>query len=411
MKIAAITDTNVIIHIPTSRFGGFVKKITAMAKKANKWGVTPTRYLDLGLYPVEVVERHENCSVPRMVECHRVQIFNEIPRINGWTLAAKLDDRDGDGVPVPTLIKDMQSDELLALIEHADLKTCEHCSTRRRRKLSYILQNESGEYKQVGSTCLQDFLGETNVRAFDLWFGDELTAEDINYLSGESYSNDFTFPLENIIAETISEIELTGQYVSAAVASENQDLMMYGEPYNTNGLVSTGNAVSANIYGIGLSKRTSAHQEKAKVIRAWFMDFMKTPRYDAHNEWMFKLGQIFSKKETSSQIGLVASLVSLYNRETKVVTENNSVFVGLISDRLVFTLTLLRKTERTTEWGTSTIFFAEDANGNHINMTTTTCIDWNVGETKSYKATVKSHEDHPKFGKSTWVFRAKEVRS
>ena len=36
---------------------------------------------------------------------------------------------------------------------------CAHCGTTRQRKKYIFVKNESGEIKQVGSTCVKDFLG------------------------------------------------------------------------------------------------------------------------------------------------------------------------------------------------------------------------------------------------------------
>lgn len=41
---------------------------------------------------------------------------------------------------------------------------CEHCGHQRRRKVTYVIQNEKTlEYKIIGSSCLKDFLGHKNI--------------------------------------------------------------------------------------------------------------------------------------------------------------------------------------------------------------------------------------------------------
>jgi superfamily I DNA/RNA helicase len=41
-----------------------------------------------------------------------------------------------------------------------DPENCEHCNTRRIRNNTYILKHENGAFKQVGSKCIHEFLGD-----------------------------------------------------------------------------------------------------------------------------------------------------------------------------------------------------------------------------------------------------------
>jgi superfamily I DNA/RNA helicase len=49
---------------------------------------------------------------------------------------------------------------------------CDHCHTIRRRKSTFLVQRENGEVKQVGSTCVEDFIGHS--AEGHLWFAEAL---------------------------------------------------------------------------------------------------------------------------------------------------------------------------------------------------------------------------------------------
>ena len=40
-----------------------------------------------------------------------------------------------------------------------EVSECDHCGTTRRRSATYLVEHEDGSRKQVGSSCMADFLG------------------------------------------------------------------------------------------------------------------------------------------------------------------------------------------------------------------------------------------------------------
>src|SRR5258708_22793012 len=51
---------------------------------------------------------------------------------------------------------------------------CDHCRTRRERYDTYLVQGQDGERKQVGSTCIKDFLGQAFQPSWVASHGSEL---------------------------------------------------------------------------------------------------------------------------------------------------------------------------------------------------------------------------------------------
>jgi hypothetical protein len=114
----------------------------------------------LGLPLVSITKRDQ------VLVDHRLYTFVEVsgsaPVIDGWRLVAAVDHM-GDGLQVVRAV-----DPAFVYPERyrgEARPVCEHCGARKIKKYSYILQDKAtGEYKQVGKTCLQDF-----TRSLD-WF-------------------------------------------------------------------------------------------------------------------------------------------------------------------------------------------------------------------------------------------------
>ncbi len=94
-------------------------------------------------------------------------ITGEPPRHNGWVFLASLE-------WIETGVITRNAPGTNANVERATLRPgfCDHCGYNRKRKQTYVVLNEeTGQQMQVGSTCLKDFLGWSGSVAF-------LTEED-----------------------------------------------------------------------------------------------------------------------------------------------------------------------------------------------------------------------------------------
>lgn len=108
----------------------------------------------------------------RFIEHTPVQMSGQRPILNGWRVAGSVEHIDNKGsqitrVPgIGTSIPQKYWD--LALGKQYPL--CEHCGMDRRRTQAFILNKDDGdEWKQVGSTCVEDFTGEKDVARILGW--------------------------------------------------------------------------------------------------------------------------------------------------------------------------------------------------------------------------------------------------
>ncbi|HTW80290.1 MAG TPA: UvrD-helicase domain-containing protein [Terracidiphilus sp.] len=122
----------------------------------------------------------------------KVAIFFDPMRAGKWELIGVVSKREGK------LVTDQVGAETVPNAYLDDPEKCEHCNTRRHRNETYILKNDDGGYKQVGSSCLHEFLGDKpevrrlrnpdawrfhsdSVKELDLYL-DELVARDAEVL-------------------------------------------------------------------------------------------------------------------------------------------------------------------------------------------------------------------------------------
>jgi len=85
-----------------------------------------------------------------------VSVMGVPVKADGWIFVAKLDFLSDDASGV--VISKAPGWESLS-IERPDANRCDHCQKNRRRAVCYVVQNDVGARKVVGSSCLTDFTG------------------------------------------------------------------------------------------------------------------------------------------------------------------------------------------------------------------------------------------------------------
>lgn len=145
--------------------------VAKINRKAAKLGCSPVGFECGAPYnePGVVVTDDESfaaCGALEGINCRKVvrtfvnvKVFGETPKLAGWEFI---------GVIVPmgvgNILKIVGNEEVPEAYRTAEPK-CDHCKTIRRRNETYLVRHESGEWKQVGSTCIEDFLGGLSVEA------------------------------------------------------------------------------------------------------------------------------------------------------------------------------------------------------------------------------------------------------
>lgn len=148
-----LPQTNRTRWVPTENLPGLQAKIETLNAKARKLGIPEAVLLEGNRKVQEEKDPHTD-RVKRRRELIEITIISEPIKLAGWSFVSRIWHAGGagniletiPGMTIPTEYRNAGPD-------------CDHCKTARRRNDTFIVRNEAGEYKQVGSTCLRDFLG------------------------------------------------------------------------------------------------------------------------------------------------------------------------------------------------------------------------------------------------------------
>jgi hypothetical protein len=127
-------------------------KIEKINDRAAKRGLSGR--LDLDVTEVEVKTK-DDLGFEVVEILYDVFFTGEAPKHNGWTFLATLDWDENAGLIVRTA-PGVHSVDREAVREGV----CDHCKKIRTRRETFLVKNEeTGEEKQIGRSCIKDFLG------------------------------------------------------------------------------------------------------------------------------------------------------------------------------------------------------------------------------------------------------------
>lgn len=182
------------------------KKMTRIRNKCNKYGC--------GFVYEQVGEEFKTLHKGTPKECvARFVIVNAegTAVINGWEFVATLEhNKEGN---IVRKCKDIDIPERYYYCE----QECEHCHSKRHRKDTYLVHNiETGEFKQVGSSCLCDFTGGLSAEGVAAYIElfDELIEGETPY---PGVVIDECYDLDLLLSYTLELVSKIG-YTSSAAA-------------------------------------------------------------------------------------------------------------------------------------------------------------------------------------------------
>ena len=371
-----------IFNVPSFHFDYLLQLVEKLNKKAKRAGTAPFSFTKLS----ETTEIQPNGAVDVF---YQVAVQGETPKIAGWTFVARLDhnsDPSGDsnfvyvmpGQSLPSQYYDAGAD-------------CEHCGYIRKRRDTYILKNdESGEFKQVGRTCVQDFTG---------------------------------IDPEKVLAQA----ERIAKLMKAAADAEKGELDV---PYNRRcyDLLTFMAVVQQEIREHGWKSRSEAFQNGTHDATAdhavnrmfssgyWGTDYVPTaedwdkammalqyastldPQVSSYNHnvvTMVKTGYIDWKAA-----GIAASIARIYDnwveKKAKEASNNfdGSEYIGEVGKRINGRVRIVRKTLKDTDYGVMKIYQMASINGNNLIVSFVKGQNFNpnVGDELEIRATVSKHQ-------------------
>ncbi len=331
-----------------------------------------------------VTEHHTVAAVDFNVDCE------EFIKANGWTIRAKVE--HGDKGNIVTALGSKPAEPVwFKAPAH-----CDHCKTNRFRKVTYFVEHESGEIRQVGRACLHDYTGISPATAA-MWaevrdlIGDGLDCS-IGEWGGRAYEEMYPVPL--ILAHAYDVIQAYGYRKSDERGSTREE-------------------VKGRV--LHQAKPSAEALEQAERINAWLigLDLTDNSLYDLERNCNSLALSGYAKAKHFGYLAYMPVAYERYlerkareeKRKAERLTETASEHVGAVGQRITFTAAtakLLTSWEGT--YGTTYLYKFTDEQGNVFIWYASRGIETHDGMT--LKATVKDHNERDGV-KQTVVTRCK----
>ena len=192
--------------IPSQNVTKLQADIAKLSKKATKLGCAAPVLIVGDTVSVKVGETvYGDFIYAQKVE---VNVTGAAPKLNGWSFIGVVESVEGS-----TILRSVPGQQIPEQYRNANPCNCDHCKINRRRNSTFIVQHESGEYKQVGKSCLSDFLGHANPEHIAAYAQHlvELNISDYDEDEKLGYgSTHLSYGTDSVVAAAIRAIKLFG---------------------------------------------------------------------------------------------------------------------------------------------------------------------------------------------------------
>lgn len=366
---------NESIFIPEYRLDSLRSKIDSMNRKAKKLGLDCHASLNIS-------NRHlEKFEIPiSRFEIKKYSVFGYdvtvdglFPKINNWIVIAKIEHLEsGDN-----FIKAFQE---IPEIYRSTAADCDHCQLDRNRKTTVVIQNlNTLEYKQVGLTCLADYIRCENAESILNWYA-SLDLKDYSNLDDNfnPYKSD-SMSVKYILNITLGIIAEFG-YISKSKAQE-----MYKQ--------STADIV-LDYLDDKLDVKLSDMSNQADLIISTLTNYFSTANL---SDYEHNLSIIIQNEYIPVRLlGYLVSIPSYYNnlleRLEREKQSSMSDFIGNIKDKITVNVTVDFITPIDGFYGVTYLCKFTDNSGNKLVWFSSNNPDFNVGDNINLYGTVKDHK-------------------
>ena len=382
-----------------------LNRIAKLAKQAKKIGVVAPE--------VAFSDYHERVNPEtgnNEVWCLATLQFEDIKIAGGWRLVASIEKGELGNMVYAINGKDYSHLRTQTL-------TCDHCQTKRKRNKHFILVNDEGEEKCVGSTCMKDFLGVDPAKTLNFFTTIRELFKDDELFSCGAGKGDNWLDLTRAVAWSCREIEVNG------FVSRQQE---YNNPEKT----STANSVRHNIYLQNMPRVSEKQKElvrpseknlqHAEEVVSKFNEVMAKVEQNptSASEFDWKIANIAKRGfilPHSKEWNIMVGSVNFHLKAIIKETEEQAAPIGLecvdtllnanTGERVEFEGTVLRVNEVVNQFAyyNQTSFMVIIKLGDKeknvkVRWFSSKDMGINEGEVHKFSAKVKRIDHHPTFG-------------
>jgi hypothetical protein len=411
-----------IVLVEPSQMLSFQKRLDSLNKKAVAFGLEPIKIIDTKdvvyernfNYTGKDGDTQESYLVPLRDGQHtdhpvllkRIEIAYPEVKLGNWRVVGKIEAVDGGNLAFSV---SQNASDVAALNSRADHPIeCEHCNTKRKRNDGYLLRDEeSGDYKQVGGNCLEDFTGHDPATALFLARMYDVVRIAEGELQEYGRSGQVNaVGTRNYLAD-VSFITDRSGFVSAAKARDTDLLPTYdvafGLPLELQG--------NRKLLDEWLDEREK-HLAKADTIRDWVAAGTGESSFDRNVKLLLQADAISRDRK---HLAFAAAAVPMYNRSLAVAAEARkpSEHIGSPGEKMTATLTIHRIVPMESQFGVTHLVLMHDKDGNNVKWKASACPyemrTEGVGRTMEASFKIKEHDNY-KDKAQTAVTHLKVVR-
>lgn len=403
-----------VYHVPVAnldRLGAKLKKLDARAKRA---GVAPVDWRVHGTYTKTVADWNRIDPITgeptkRLIDFAHVTVVERPVKIAGWTFAATIEHAGEAGnvlrtvpgfdAPIPKVYRDSDP-------------WCDHCGLKRRRNDTYVVTHDDGTWKEVGSSCLADFLGTNpgHAVAMATYARSVKTAMDEEEWGGGGRHADLGWDSRSFLALASRAINTYG-WVSRGRAKNDWSVVatadvaggMYEDWWfhrrdNKGRLLVPDGPTDAEL---AVADETL---EWARALEGDLNDYL-------HNVKVVAASATVGPRGT----GILASAIPAMNRDKERAIKAAayrkraaaSEYIGTVGKPLTFTGEVVMIRELDGNYGVSYLTKFVEGDGNTVVWFASRALD--RGKTYTLTATVKAHRDYDG-NKETVVTRGRNIK-
>ena len=365
-------------EVMASKAETLTKKIKRILNKCDKDGVSYSYNVSEPYDKMVEVEGDEYSVkfVAIEIECY----FKK----NGWSVLGSVSRKGG--------IVQCYFDDASLLKEYSQTDFhCDHCHKNVYRNSVVLLQNEQGDKKLVGSTCVKEF---TRGLDGELVVAYAALMDSLKAMSDIDEDEEF---FEDCMSHGIRMYSLLRVVSSAASLIRNygyksSSFCRFDETPTFHFILDT-----LNHYGKEVNDEDIALATKA-------IEWVKSLPEEEYlkNSYMFNLHQICKQDLdvahcSYEHFALLTSLIPTYNKAVAVRLKSDkkkSEHVGQIKDKLNLTVQLIAKPSFDSAYGTCYIYIMKDENENIFVWKTNKYLSAEAGAVLKLKGTVKEHSEY-----------------
>lgn len=249
---------------------------------------------------------------------HQPEIIN-----NGWTFVGRIDAQTDPDTGEVYYISKSIGEHQIGEDQASRGNVCDQCGQNRDRHKTYIVKNNEGEVKKVGSSCLKDFL---TIRPQGLWALEGNPLDNATFQhdgSSRHSSRDMMVRPRNIIAIALALTEGGENFVSAT---------NYGDRTPTR------NLVSEYLFGRDGARTRSRVSYEEYLTQA--DEIMSTTTFNGEEDYSRNMNNLLSREHVPvSTLGYVVSTIGAHRRQQnannpRVVREKARGFIAEVGEQI-----------------------------------------------------------------------------